>query len=542
MRTWKITINPKKKKDAVFCQYLLDSTTDARRMYNTANFYIRNTMTGIKKSPELRTPNEIEVLHHVFTGIQKANKARDRKYQKDLEKYKKGLSKKQPKKPKHFLYPTAKKWFLSFCVLDAVFRQTHNEVYYSMSSHLNQNSIKKAVAAWKGYFESLVTYRKDPSKLKTKPNMPGYKRTLQHTAWFSNQIAKLIIGEDGKAYLRFVHHKDLFCIGKASLYEGLQYVKTEIKPRHGGYILLITFDDEVELPKAPEDPVCILGLDPGVDNFMAVANNFGEHPFLIKGGAVKAINQWFNKKRASILSAVTAGSDSRHSVKTSHSLNTLSRKRDDRLRDIFYKTAWYICRFATKHRVDVIVMAHNKDQKQEINLGKQNNQNFVLIPFVRFEQILTNTAAKCGIPVVVQEESYTSKSSILDGDSIPTYRVDDEHVNFSGKRVKRGLYRSANGTLINADVNGAANVIRKKYPGAFNGQDLRYLWETTDVVKFTDLYQEAKSTCQKNYNGKRHGSSPASKVRHRYRKDTRLKYRILFGRSKYVWTPKKKSA
>lgn len=109
----------------------------------------------------------------------------------------------------------------------------------------------------------------------------------------------------------------------------------------------------------------------------------------------------------------------------------------------------------------MIVIGHNKDQKQEINLGKQNNQSFVSIPFVRFEQILTNTAAKCGIPVVVQEESYTSKASVLDGDVIPTYGIDDDHVHFSGKRVKRGLYRSADGTFLNADVNGAANVIRK---------------------------------------------------------------------------------
>lgn len=190
----------------------------------------------------------------------------------------------------------------------------------------------------------------------------------------------------------------------------------------------------------------------------------------------------------------------------------------------------------------MIVIGHNKDQKQEINLGKQNNQSFVSIPFVRFEQILTNTAAKCGIPVVVQEESYTSKASVLDGDVIPTYGIDDDHVHFSGKRVKRGLYRSADGTFLNADVNGAANVIRKKYPDAFDGQDLKYLWETTDVVKFTDLYPGAKSTCQEHYNGKRHESSPASKAIHRYRKDTRLKYRILFGNSKYVHTSAKKSA
>lgn len=141
MRTWRMIFNPKKQKDAVFCQYFLTNTTDARRMYNTANFYIRNTMTGIKKSPELRTPNEVEVLHDVFTGIQKANKAKDSKYQKDLEKYNKGLLDKHPKKPKHFPYPTTKEWFLTYNVLDAVFKYTHNEVYYSMNSQLNQNAI-----------------------------------------------------------------------------------------------------------------------------------------------------------------------------------------------------------------------------------------------------------------------------------------------------------------------------------------------------------------------------------------------------------------
>ena len=274
MRTWRMTFNPKKQKDSVFCQYFLTNTTDARRMYNTANFYIRNTMTGIKKSPELRTPNEVEVLHDVFTGIQKANKAKDSKYQKDLEKYNKGLLDKQPKKPKHFPYPTSKEWLLTYNVLDAVFKYTHNEVYYSMNSQLNQNAIRKAAAAWKGYFKTLKDYRKNPSKYKERPNMPGYLKNPQYVAWFSNQTAKYSVKKDGRAYLRFTKNKDLFCIGKASLYTGLRYVKTEIKPQHGCYLILVTFDDGVELPKAPEKPKRIIGIDPGVDNLAAVVNNF----------------------------------------------------------------------------------------------------------------------------------------------------------------------------------------------------------------------------------------------------------------------------
>lgn len=226
MRTWRMTFNPKKQKDSVFCQYFLTNTTDARRMYNTANFYIRNTMTGIKKSPELRTPNEVEVLHDVFTGIQKANKAKDSKYQKDLEKYNKGLLDKHPKRPKHFPYPTTKEWFLTYNVLDAVFKYTNNEVYYSMNSQLNQNAIRKIAVAWKGYFKILKDYQKNPSKYKERPNMPGYLRNSQYVAWFSNQTAKYSVEKDGRAYLRFTKNKDLFCIGKASLYIGLRYVKT----------------------------------------------------------------------------------------------------------------------------------------------------------------------------------------------------------------------------------------------------------------------------------------------------------------------------
>lgn len=317
----------------------------------------------------------------------------------------------------------------------------------------------------------------------------------------------------------------------------MKYVKTEVKPSHGRYDVLVTFDDKkddkVEFPAVPDNPKRIIGIDPGVDNFATVVNNFGKEPFLIKGGAIKAKNQWYNKRRAIATSKLTKGSDSTHSVKNSNYLDTLDRKREDFMRDFFYKAAWHICRFAMDNEADVIVFANNKEQKQEINIGKANNQNFVSIAFCSFESILVHTAAKCDIPVVVREESYTSKASVLDGDPIPTYKQgDSQKYTFSGERINRGLYRSADGTLINADVNGGANIIRKEYPDAFNGQNLDYLWKTTKVVKYTDLYKGAKSTCKEKYNNKQHRTSPNSKIRHFYRKNTRLEYRMFWGKSK----------
>lgn len=547
MRTWKITISPKHKKDAVLCDYMADTTTDARCMYNASNFYIRNTMTGIKKSPELRSANETEVLHYVFTGIQKANAEADQRLQKQLHKCRvtggmSGAVKASKLYVKHFSYPTPDHWFLSYETLDAIFKHTGHPIYARMSSQVNQNAIRKAVKTWKSYFALCKDYAAAPQKYKTRPNLPGYIKMPGTTAWFTSQTARLMF-MGGMAYLNFVNCRKPLCIGRASLYSGMKYVKTEVKPQYGKYCILVTFDDGLQLPAVPEHPKRILGVDTGIDNFVAVAGNFGQTPFLIRGRAVKSMNQWFNKERAQLLSALTRGSDSMHSKKTSHRLDAISRKRDDFLRDFFYKTAWYICRYVEENHVDVIVIGHNKDQKQNISIGCSNNQNFVSIPFCRFEQILVNTAAKLNIPVVVREESYTSQASLLNLDDIPTYgNGDGIRYEFSGKRIKRGLYRTKDGIFINADINGAGNIIRKKYPYAYDGQDMSYLYQTIRTVEYRDLYHGAKSTVKQSYNHKTHRSGIGSIVRHAYRKSIRMEYRMLWGKPKNVWQPYKETA
>ena len=547
MRTWKITISPKRKKDAVLCNYMADTTTDARCMYNAANFYIRNTMTGIKKSPELRTSNETEVLHYVFTGIQKANEEADARYVRQLGRCREaggmsGAVKASRLYVKRFSYPTTDHWFLSYETLDAIFKYTDHPVYKRMNSQVNQNAIRKVVKTWKSYFALSKDYAVSPQKYKVRPHLPGYIKTQGTTAWFTSQTARLVVC-NGMAYLNFVNCSKPMCIGKASLYSGMKYVKTEVKPQYGKYWILVTFDDGTRLPSVPEHPCRILGIDIGTGNFAAAAGNFGQTPFLVRGGAVKSMNQWFNKKRAQLLSDLARGSNSTCSKKTSRRLDAISQKRDDFLRDFFYKVSWHICRYAEENHVDVIVAGHNADQKQNINIGRGNNQNFVSIPFCRFEEILINTAAKCGIPVVIREESYTSQASLPDLDDIPVYRKDDPvKYAFSGRRVHRGLYRTGKGVIINADVNGAGNIIRKEYPHAYDGQDMSYLYTSTNTVSYTDLYPGAKSAVKASYNQKKHRAGTGSAVRHAYRKNTRLGYRMLWGKSKYVWEPDTKTA
>ena len=546
MRTWKIMIKP--DKDAVLCRYFEENTTAAKCMYNAANFYIRNTMTGIRKSPEERTAHETEVLHYVFTGIQKANAHSYEVYCKKRERYKKtggmaGAVAMSKLKYKVVPYPTRDEWFLSYTVLDAIFKYTDHPTYRRMNSQVNQNAIKKTAKSWKSYFQLRKDYVIHPEKYKACPRIPGYIKQPAMTAAYTNQTAKFI-RKDGRAYLRFVNHKPPVLIGKESLYSGMTYVKTEVKPQYGGYSILLTFKEDIILPEeVPKFPKRILGIDVGVNNFCAVANNFGDTPFLIKGGAVKSMNQNFNKERARLLSEVTKGSDSTHSVKKTKQLHTLSRRRETRLRDFFYKTAWYLVRYAKRQQVEVIVAGHNEDQKQNICIGRQNNQNFVSIPFCRFLDILRYTAAKAGIPVVLREESYTSKASLLDLDAIPAYKKGDTiNHTFSGKRVRRGLYKTNSGFFINADINGAGNILRKEYPYAYDGQNMKYLCETTEVVSYTDIYAGATSLCKKKYNQKKHTSGLGSCVNHRYKKETRMKYCILWGKSKYCYISQAKSA
>lgn len=545
MRTWKIMTKP--DKDAVLCRYFEENTTAAKCMYNVANFFIRNTMTGMRKSPEERTSHETEVLHYVFTGIQKANAHAYEVYCKKREDCKKtggmaGAVRVSRLKCKVFPYPTREEWFLSYTVLDAIFKYTDHPTYRRMNSQVNQNAIKKTVKSWKSYFQLRKDYAIHPEKYKARPRIPGYVKNPAMTAAYTNQTAKFI-RKDGCAYLRFVNHKQPVLVGRESLYSDMTYVKTEVKPQYGGYSILLTFKEDIILPEVPKFPKRILGIDVGVDNFCAVANNFVGTPFLIKGGAIKSMNQNFNKERARLLSEVTKGSDSTHSVKKTKQLHTLSRKRETRLRDFFYKTAWYLVRYAKRQQVEVIVAGHNEDQKQNICIGRQNNQNFVSIPFCRFLDILRYTAAKAGIPVVLREESYTSKASLLDLDAIPAYKKGDTiNHTFSGKRVRRGLYKTNSGFFINADINGAGNILRKEYPYAYDGQNMKYLCETTEVVSYTDIYAGATSLCKKKYNQKKHTPGLGSCVNHRYKKETRMKYCILWGKSKYCYISQAKSA
>lgn len=172
-------------------------------------------------------------------------------------------------------------------------------------------------------------------------------------------------------------------------------------------------------------------------------------PFSINGRPLKSINQYYNKEKARLQAHLKGNK------KTSKRIYSITNKRNNKVKDYLHKSSRKIVNFLVSNNISTLIIGYNEEWKQNINLGRANNQAFVNIPFYTFIKQLEYKCKLEGISVILTEESYTSKCSFLDGESI------EKHNNYLGKRIKRGLFRSAEGKLINADLNGSLNILRK---------------------------------------------------------------------------------
>ena len=205
------------------------------------------------------------------------------------------------------------------------------------------------------------------------------------------------------------------------------------------------------------DPNKTIALDLGVDNLAACIDTDG-HQFLIDGKRLKSINQCYNKRNAQLQSA----KDKQGIKSFTHKQARLYQWRNNCVRDYLNKTARIIINHCLKHGIGKLIVGYNPGIKQEINIGKSNNQNFVQIPFWQLRRKLEALCSRSGIAYFEQEESYTSKASFYDRDEVPVYNADNPAKHkFSGKRIKRGLYRTKERHLVSSDINGSANILAK---------------------------------------------------------------------------------
>lgn len=458
-RTYQIPI----KKGHRLYNYFDNLSLHANNLYNTTNFYIRQVFTALNQDKELQKPQQ-EVMETIAVSLPIMNENQWKAYQTRMNKEKlKAVDERKEIKAALFDMPTKEKSFLNYPFLDCLFKTMKQRDYVALPGQLNQQVIRNVTQNWKSFFKSLKGYKQHPEKYKGRPSIPSYlDKGGRKEVVFSNQVCTI----KNNKYLSFPKTKRKINIGKIASISG-KFQQVRLVPRFDSYVLEVVFliGEQQEIKSGRKR---CMSIDLGIDNLAAIVTNTDHQPVLFKGGAIKAINQYYNKQKARYYSILRNGRDEREGLFTSNRLTKISRIRHHKLKDLFHKISRNIVDMAEEKDIDAIIIGKNKEWKQAINIGKRNNQAFVQIPHALLIELITYKARAQGIEVIVTEESYTSKSSFLDMDDIPTFALGDEQTyTFSGKRIKRGLYQSKSGMLLNADINGAANILRKVVPNAF---------------------------------------------------------------------------
>lgn len=341
-----------------------------------------------------------------------------------------------------------------------------------LSSQTSQQIVKKVTQTFKAFKNSLIDYYKNKDKYKAKPELPKYKKKKSMSGfYFTNQVCTIknnqIKFPKTKLILPFTYD-----------FKG-RHIRTEVIRKYNDFELRLVFEQNPK-PKLKETDV-VAAIDLGVNNLVAITTNKGQS-LLIKDKSLKSINQFANKEIARIHNTQTILKPN-SKVVSSKQLMKVYQKRDRRIEHFMYCTASIVLKFCLENNVSKLVIGKNKDWKQEVKLKKKDKQNFIQIPFNSLISKIKEKLSCYGIEVLEQEESYTSKASALDFDKIPVYNDKSVDTKFSGRRTKRGLYKTKQGVLINADLNGALNIMRKAFPKIdFETNDLKYL-QNPKIIK-----------------------------------------------------------
>jgi putative transposase len=325
----------------------------------------------------------------------------------------------------------------------------HLPSYQDLPRKVSQQVLKTVQKNWKGFLAAKRAWTLHPEKFLGQPRLPKY---------LDKQQGRFLLVYTIQALSRPALRKGIIIPSGTDIQ--VQTKQTTVKqvrivPKKTHYVVEVVYE------KAPEpanvDRTLVAGVDLGINNLATIASNkAGFVPLIVNGRPLKAINQFYNKRRADIQAAFE---DTRF---TTHRLDRLTDKRTRRIDHELHVASKHIIDLLVQEGIGTLVIGKNDGWKQRVAIGKRNNQTFVSIPHTRFVHMLTYKAELRGIQVIVTEESHTSKCSFLDDEPV------GHHASYKGKRVHRGLFRAADGRHSNADVNGAYNIIRKVAPDAFS--------------------------------------------------------------------------
>lgn len=378
-----------------------------------------------------------------------------------------------------------RKGWLSYEDLDRIFKRKRNAnelmLYGQMPTvQCAQQTLKEACAVWKAWKNALKSYKVAPGKFTGRPRIPSYlKKTKKHTFYVTSQNAKVkeVIGEDKKVLARYL---EIHSLGlRIKLDDGVKDIgRVAIKPMSKGYKLVVPYTPSQSQEPFLPDNGHYIGIDPGVDNAFACVSNTGAAPLLVNGGSIKSVNQYYNKRLAKLKSLQAQYHQLERIINTKQgpkavyaqtkSMQSLTDWRNEKVRQFAHKASKRIIDYALSCDANTIVIGKNKSWKRSADMGKKNNQNFIGLPHAQMIDMIKYKAKMLGITVICTNESYTSQTSALDGEK-PCWNNGNKSRKKQGKspanrRVHRGMFKTNKGLLVNADVNGAMQIVRKVFP------------------------------------------------------------------------------
>ena len=329
-------------------------------------------------------------------------------------------------------YFTNKKYF-NWIKVNNQFVSEKQQDYYALPCKVSQQTLKMVDQNMKSFFNAIKAK-------KSKAKLPKYldKVKGRFVVTYTNQAISKKALQNGYIELSKTNIKIKTKVKNAK--------QVRIVPQNNFIVVEVLYEVSPKLHDNSKEMYC--GIDFGLNNLMACSFQ-NDSPLIINGKPLKSINWHYNKEKSRLQSLLDVRK------KTSKKIRNMTLKRNNRINDYLHKTTKIFVNYLVSKEINNVVIGYNKEWKQGINIGSVNNQNFVGIPYYKLLNMLTYKCEMEGISVIVTEESYTSKCSFLDDEDICKHEV------YAGKRIKRGLYKSSDGRLINADVNGALNILKK---------------------------------------------------------------------------------
>ena len=334
----------------------------------------------------------------------------------------------------------------------------NSDNYKMLNSNMAQQTLKDVDSMFKSFF-ALIKLAKQGKYNFKHIRMPNY---LSKNSYSNLIIAQFKIKDDNILTIPYSNtfkkkYETKIQVKIPKILEDKKIKEIQIIPKFNARFFEIQYTYEIQEENIKLDTNNVLAIDLGVNNLCTCVTNTGKS-FIIDGRKLKSINQFFNKQNARLQSI----KDKQNIKKQTKQQYLISRKRKNRIDDYISKTCRYIINYCLVNNIGILVIGYNQSFQNKANLGKRNNQIFTQLPFGKIREKLEYLCKRYNINYILQEESYTSKASFFDNDELPIYNADNPQIyEFSGKRVKRGLYQTKDGYHFNADCNGALNILRK---------------------------------------------------------------------------------